>query len=239
MTKQHIAIFDLDETLTRKGTWGRFVTGTLRGKPLKWLPFLLSSLFSQALYMLRLGPREHVKENMMRWTLSGKTRTELEKLAADFADAEVKTGLRLRAKSMIETHRAKGDRLIIASAAVDLIVAPIAERLHITEMVCTKMAYLEDGTLARKLGGMNCYGANKLLMVRDYLAQDPGFDRSQAHITMYSDSRSDLAIMGWADIGIAVNPSPRLAAVTEEYGFDVQDWNLEADPKNGPKKNKD
>ncbi|PHS36930.1 MAG: HAD-IB family hydrolase [Robiginitomaculum sp.] len=231
MTKQRIAIFDLDETLTVKGTWGRFVTGTLRGKLLKWLPFLASSLFSQALYMLRFGPREHVKENMMRWTLSGKTRTELEILADDFAETETREGLRQRAKSMIEHHRTKGDRIIIASAAVDLIVAPIAERLDIAEIVCTKMAYLADGTLSRKLGGMNCYGANKLLMVKEHLEQDPKFERTQAHITMYSDSRSDLDIMRWADVGIAVNPSPRLAAAAKEYGFDVQDWNLGRDPK--------
>jgi len=232
MTKQHIAIFDLDETLTKKGTWGRFVTGTLKGKPLKWIPFLASSLVSQAVYMLRLGPREHVKENMMRWTLSGKPKAELETLAANFAEGEVNEGLRHRAKSMIERHRAKGDRIIIASAAVDLIVTPIAERLDISEVVCTKMAYLEDGTLSRKLGGMNCYGSNKLLMVIECLAQDPKFDRAQTHITMYSDSRSDLDILGWADVGIAVNPSPRLAAITEEYGFDVQDWNLKDDPEN-------
>ena len=134
MTKQRIAIFDLDETLTKKGTWGRFVTGAIKGKPLKWIPFLASSLFSQAIYMLRFGPREHVKENMMRWTLSGKPKAELETMAADFADIEANEGLRHRAKTMIEKHRAKGDRIIIASAAVDLIVAPIAERLGISEI---------------------------------------------------------------------------------------------------------
>ena len=133
----------------------------------------------------------------------------------------------MRAKSMIEKHRAAGDRIIIASAAVDLIVDPIAERLDITECVCTKMAYNSDDRLSRKLGGMNCYGAGKLTMVREYLEQDPKFDRAHTHITMYSDSRSDLDIMRWADVGIAVNPSPRLAAVAEQNGFEIQDWDEE------------
>jgi len=224
ITRQRIAIFDLDETLTKKGTWGRFVTGTLKGKPLKWIPFLASSIFSQLLYMLKLGPREHVKEKMMRWTLSGRTRSELEKLASDFADYEAGEGLRSRAVTMIDKHRAAGDRIIIASAAVDLIVDPIAKRLGITEMVCTKTAYNKDGRLSRKLGGMNCYGANKLVMVKEYLAKDPKFDRANTHITMYSDSRSDLDILRWADVGIAVNPSPRLAALTGQYGLEVQNW---------------
>ena len=234
MTKQRIAIFDLDETLTKKGTWGRFVTGTLRGRLLKWIPFLLTSIFSQMLYMLKIGPREHVKENMMRWTLSGRTRTKLEQIASDFADNEVREGLRLRAKAMIEKHRAAGDRIIIASAAVDLIVDPIADRLDISERVCTKMAYhantvTGEQVLARKLGGQNCYGVGKLEMVKQHLEQDPNFDRAQVHITMYSDSRSDLAIMRWADVGIAVNPSPRLAELTGKYGLEVQNWDVEKD----------
>lgn len=227
MIKQRIAIFDLDETLTKKGTWGRFVVGTLKGKPLKWIPFLATSIFSQVLYMLKIGPREHVKENMMRWTLSGRTRAELEQLASDFADYEAGEGLRARSKMMIEKHRAAGDRIIIASAAVDLIVDPIAERLDIAERVCTRMAYNSDDRLSRKLGGMNCYGEGKLIMVQNHLAQDSNFDRTNTHITMYSDSRSDLDIMRWADVGIAVNPSPRLAAVVEQYGFEIQDWDKE------------
>lgn len=225
--KQRIAIFDLDETLTQKGTWGRFVLGAIKNRPHKWLPFFASSLFSQAKYMLRIGPREHVKETMMRWTLSGRTRAELSKMAQSFADEEIRHGLRLAAKAVLERHRDAGERIIIASAAVDLIVLPIAEHLGICEVVCTKMAYDKNDKLMRKLGGPNCYGSNKLRMVEAYLAQDPKFNRDNVHITMYSDSRSDLDILRWADIGIAVNPSPRLAKCVSEFGFDVQNWNEE------------
>lgn len=224
MTKQNIAIFDLDETLTQKGTWGRFVVGAIRHKPLKWLPFFCSTVFSQALYMLRFGPREHVKESMMRWTLSGRTRAELQGMAETFADFESGEGLRPQAQVMIARHRAAGDRIIIASAAVDLIVDPIARRLDVDEVVCTKMAYTNAGRLAKKLGSTNCYGVGKLTMVKAYLETDLMYDRQQAHITMYSDSRSDLPIMDWADVGVAVHPSPRLAKCVEEHGFEVQMW---------------
>ncbi|PHR60386.1 MAG: HAD-IB family hydrolase [Robiginitomaculum sp.] len=224
VVKQRIVIFDLDETLTQKGTWGRFVVRAIRNKPLKWLPFFLDTVFSQVKYMLRLGPREHVKESMMRWTLSGRSCEELEAMAETFAELEVGVGLRPLARSIIEQHRAAGDRIIIASAAVDLIVDPIARRLNIDEVVCTQMAYCAEGRLRKKLGSMNCYGCGKLNMIKAYLAQDPDYCRDSVHITMYSDSRSDLDIMCWADVGIAVHPSPRLAKCTEEYGFEVQMW---------------
>ena len=224
MTKRRIAIFDLDETLTKKGTWGRFVLSSISRKPLKWAPFFLSTVFSQALYMAGRGPREHVKESMMRWTLSGRTRTELEDMAEKFADFEANDGMRKRAKTMLNMHRAANDRILIASAAVDLIVDPIAKRLEITEVVCTKMAYDNHDRLAKKLGGKNCYGHGKLEMVKAYLESNSEFSRDNTHITMYSDSRSDLDILRWADVGIAVNPSPRLAKCCESEGFEIQNW---------------
>lgn len=222
---QKIVIFDLDETLTQKGTWGRFVVGSIRHKPLKWVPFFLSSLGQQILYMLGVGPREHVKEKMMRWTLSGRTKAELDALADKFAKQEVETGLRVSARQKIENAREAGARILLASAAVDIICNPIAERLAIDEVICTKTAYDEHGRLARKLGGKNCYGKGKLDLVKAHLKKDPKFKRKNAHITMYSDSRSDLAILRWVDVGIAVNPSPRLRKVCAANGFAIENWN--------------
>lgn len=222
--KQRIAIFDLDETLTQKGTWGRFVTQAIRRQPHIWIPFFLSSVFSQALYMMGMGPREHVKETMMRWTIAGRPRADLERAAQQFADNEVKVGLRKNALNVIEKHRQSGDRILIASAAVDLIVHPIAAKLDIAEIVCTATAFDDQDRLAKKLGGTNCYGPGKLKLVKEYLQQDVSFNREDVHITMYSDSRSDLDILNWADVGIAVNPSARLAKCAEGNGFNVQDW---------------
>ncbi|MBL4870823.1 MAG: HAD-IB family hydrolase [Robiginitomaculum sp.] len=224
MTKQHIAIFDLDETLTKKGTWGRFVVASIRGRPLKYIPFIIQTAVSQLFYMLGFGPREHVKEAMMRCTISGRTRTELEILAENFAQFEAYEGLRPQARVVIDKHRKAGDRIIIASAAVDLIVNSIAQHLGITEIVCTKMAYTKDEKLAKKLGGENCYGAHKLTMVKSYLAADSKYRRSHVHITMYSDSGSDLDILRWADVGIAVHPRKRLAKYVAQYGFEIQIW---------------
>ncbi len=224
MNKPRIAIFDLDETLTQKGTWGRFVTSAISRQPVKWIPFFCSTIFSQALYMLGRGPREHVKESMMRWTLSGRERGELEEMAEKFANFEVGAGLRRQAKAVLERHRQAGDRIIVASAAVDLIVNPIAARLGITDIVCTKMAYDQNNFLSKKLGSQNCYGTGKLEMVKSYLNKDLDYNRDDVHITMYSDSRSDLDILRWADVGIAVNPSPRLEKCAGQEGFEVQDW---------------
>ncbi|MDG2361939.1 MAG: hypothetical protein P8L81_06225 [Hellea sp.] len=44
---KNIIIFDLDYTLTKKGTWGRFVLHTVKYKPWIWLPLILSAGFAQ------------------------------------------------------------------------------------------------------------------------------------------------------------------------------------------------
>ena len=41
-----IAIFDLDYTLTKRGTWGRFVIKSVRFKPWLWGPLLLASAWA-------------------------------------------------------------------------------------------------------------------------------------------------------------------------------------------------
>lgn len=225
MMKQNIAIFDLDETLTRKGTWGRFVASAIKDKPHKWLPFLLIGIGQQILYLLRFVPREYVKESMMRWTITGHSRAALETRAHIFAKEEVENGLRLRAGQILDSHRNTGDRLIIASAAVDLIVNPIADRLDIKDRVCTATEFDDKDRLGRKLGGRNCHGPMKLTLVQEYLEREPKFDRNHAHITMYSDSSSDLAILKWADVGIAVNPGPKLRKLAKRHGLEIQDWN--------------
>lgn len=224
MTNQTIVIFDLDETLTQKGTWGRFVVGTIRQKPLKWVPFGVCTIFAQIRYLLGHVPRAHVKETMMCCTLSGHSRAEVEALAEAFAQNEVTHGLRPKALGVLEGHRKDGARILLASAAVDLIAEPIAKKLGIREVICTKIAYCSSGYVMKTLGSTNCYGEGKLLMVRKYLNADSTFDRDDTHITMYSDSCSDLAIMNWADKGVAVHPSARLAKCVEEHGFEVQMW---------------
>ncbi len=61
---KNIIIFDLDYTLTKKGTWGRFVLYTVKYKPWIWLPLILSAGFAQWRYKAGYTPRISVKQSM-------------------------------------------------------------------------------------------------------------------------------------------------------------------------------
>lgn len=226
---QRVAVFDLDETITTRGTWGRFVSLALNDKPGKLIAMWLRAGVGQLFYKFGSQERISVKRAMLRRSLSGKTRVELQNLADGFADEEVRSGLRPGALRQIEAHRAAGDRIIIASAGADLIVEAIAKRLGIETAIATKLAWTREGEneiCARDFGSENCYGPGKLTRLRKCLETLDDFQRSAVHITMYSDSNSDLPVMKYADKGVSVNGDKKLLKAAKVYGFETVDWSL-------------
>jgi len=220
---QRYAIFDLDETITTQGTWGRFVSQSVKGQPWRFLGLWARAGFGQVLYKFGRRERMFVKRGMLRWSLSGRCREELSALAEQFAKAELESGIRPGALRQIQAHREAGDHIIIASAGADLIVEPIAKELGIETVVCTKLGW--DGDIcARHFGSPNCYGPGKLEMLLKCFETFSDFNREEAHITVYSDSHSDLPVLKFADKGVAVNGDPSLQKLARVYGFETVNW---------------
>ena len=222
---KRLAVFDLDYTLTRKGTWGRYCAMCLRDRKHLWPVFAARASWTQARYRTGQVSRIAVKTAMMRTCMTGRTRAELEALAEEFADTEVPDGLRPLAIPMLESHRKKGDRLMIASAAVDLLVEPIARRLGVEDWVATDMAWDDEGRLADHFASPNCYGAEKMRRVSRFYG---GLKQGDTHVTMYSDSSADIDLLVFADDGVAINPGRKLRRLAPELGLRVEDWNQPA-----------
>jgi len=226
---QRYAVFDLDETITTRGTWGRFVSQSVKGKPHKLLGLWARAGIGQILY--KFGPKERisVKRGMLRWSLSGQPRARLQKLADNFADEEVRSGLRPGAVKQIEAHREAGDRIIIASAGADIVVEAIAKRLNIETVVSTKLAWEDTANgqiCARHFGSANCYGPGKLERLKKCLETFDDFQRSAAYIIVYSDSYSDFPVFDYADKGVSVNGDSKLLKAADIYGFETVNWSI-------------
>jgi len=220
----NLAIFDLDYTLTQRGTWGRFVFQTVKTRPWLWLPLLISAGRHQWLYKKGRIPRIAVKQAMMRWSMVGKPRAHMLRLAEAFATNEVPHKLRPGAIRALIKHRDAGDVIIIASAAVDIIVEAIARHLEIEHWVATDMAW-QDESLLPEFASKNCYGAEKLVRVKRLFDENPKLKQSDTHITFYSDSHSDIEMFTFSDVGIAVNPNRKLQDAAPKLGIEVIDWN--------------
>lgn len=212
------AFFDMDRTLTRSGTWSRYMFSVNKTRPLFYLRLPLLAVHAIA-YKLGFQSRQSVKEQGLK-TLRWADRKELEHAANRFADREIQQGLRRRARAVLDKHRLAGDRLVMATAAVDLVARPIAEKLGIEIVICTELEWSEQGRLTGQLKGPNCYGAAKLDRIRAVASEH----QFQSPTTGYSDHVSDRPFLEWVDHGVAVNPSRGLARIADNAGFRIEDW---------------
>ncbi|MEM7492917.1 MAG: HAD-IB family hydrolase, partial [Pseudomonadota bacterium] len=213
--------FDMDRTLTRSGTWSRYLFSVNKARPFFYLRLPLLGAHAVA-YKLGFASRQSVKEHGLK-TLMWAKRKDLERAADQFAETEVRQGLRRQTVAVLDKHRSKGDTLVMATAAADLVACPIAEKLGFQTVISTELEWSENDHLTGKLAGPNCYGLAKLQRIR---AADEE-NSFQEPTTGYSDHISDLPFLQWVDIGVAVNPSQGLARVAHDAGLRVEDWDKE------------
>lgn len=213
-----IAFFDLDKTITREGTWSRFVR--LATPDIRFFAGLPALAAQAAAYKAGMASRGSVKERAVALFLRDRKKTELQAVAKDFAEAELQTGVRPGALAAIQGHRDAGDRLVIASAAADLIVEAMAEQLGFDDIICTRLSWSADHRLLTALNGENCYGLEKLRRVDEYLDAQASIGQT----SFYSDHITDLPCLDRVDYGAAVHPEPGLRRVARQKNMPILDW---------------
>lgn len=212
------AIFDLDRTVTRLGTWTRFVffANGLRPGFLVRLPIWL---WHGVAGVLGLADGLAYKRYSLT-LLAALPLREVEARAEAFVAQEVARGLRPGALDAIRHHKAQGDRVILATACLDVLAAPFGRHLSLDDVVSTQLAAPEGGHLVPTMIGANCDGPEKLRRVRALDHAQP-FARP---VHAYSDHISDLGLLEWADRGFAVNPSRKLRLAVRHSRVRVVDF---------------
>lgn len=214
-------VFDLDRTITRHGTFTPFLIQVACARPIKFV-FTVPLLVAGAAYALGLINRKRLKEFMLKSVLGGCTRDQMAHHVAAFVDRCLSAGLRPGARPAIESHRARGHFLILATASFDFYVERLGDRLGFDMVVATKSSWDERGRLSGRVDGENCYGAEKLRRLQHEVPQLWG----ACHVVAYSDSHADLPMLRWADSGVAVNPSRRLRKRAQGEDLQIVNWEL-------------
>ncbi len=217
------AIFDLDRTITRIGTFTPFLLSTRANAPAR------ASLFVRFLPLMarykwgRLD-RKTLKNRMMAMALAGLDRAHVAELAERFVTRIMRSAIHADALSAITSHRAAGDTLILATASVDFYARLFAERLRFDHCIATPTSFDADTLAPPQITGENCYGEAKRAMVAAQLSALWGEDRANLNVSFYTDHISDLPLLESVHAPHVVNPKAELRQQAQKANWPIYSW---------------
>ena len=219
-----LAIFDLDETVTRRPTFLRWVLFWVAREAPWRAPLLPLAAAASLGYKLGLIGRTRLKSLSARIGLGRAVETDrLTRAAEAFVARELGANLLADAAAAITAERATGSLVLFASASFEVYVAAFARRLGGDAAIGTRMQPLDDARFRPMVSGENCYGAEKLRRVEEWLAAE-GHRREALMVRVYSDHASDTPLLAWADEAVVVNPAAGLAQLARERGWKIVRW---------------
>ena len=215
-----VTVFDLDRTLTRRGTYTAFLLYAAWRRASWRLLLAPLAVFAFLAHLCGVLSRKALKERLQALFLGGQVpRGEVARLAEGFVG-------RLRfhgdAVRKIEDERRAGRRIVLATAANAFYVEAIANLLGIDEVVCTQSMW--DGDyLTPRIAGENCHGRDKLAMLKAHF-RAAGLDARSLHIRFFSDHPSDRPVFCWANEAYVVNPPRRFRPHAAAAGWQILNW---------------
>lgn len=219
-----LAIYDMDRTITRTGTFTPFlIHAALRLAPwrLLFVPLTLVAMLGYATTLLTRGRMKEISQHLLLGPHIHAA--ELARVTASYADRVMRFNVLPGALAQIAEDRAAGRRLVLATASYRLYVEAIGAALGFDDVIATNSVIGVDARVTARIDGENCYGPAKLRMIQAWL-NGAGIGREGATVTFYSDHISDAPVMEWADEAVAANPSGPLRRLAVSRGWRVVDW---------------
>ncbi len=219
-----LAVYDMDRTVTRTGTYTWFLLHCARSRApwrLLLLPLVAAAMLA---YLAKVITRAELKEVNQHLLLGRHIHArELKPLVDSFADRQVASNIRPGAREAIARDKAQGRRLVLATASYRLYADAIADRLGFDDVIGTGSIIGLDERIHARIEGENCYGPAKLRMIADWVEKS-GLKGTHGHVRFYSDHVSDQPAFEWADEPVAVNPHGKLRRLAEQRGWKIEDW---------------
>jgi HAD superfamily hydrolase (TIGR01490 family) len=211
-----IDFFDVDHTITRRSSGGRFIALALRRG---LLPLRLVVLFPFYSLQYRLGlykPKD-VAESFPY--LRGLPRATLEEIARESFVSRLRGDVYEGAAALIAERRGAGRRVALATSSVDIIVEPLARHLGVDDVLATVLEF-RDGICTGRVMGKPMFRAEKMEGVLAFIA---AARERPADCGFYSDSIYDLPLLESIGHPVAVNPDFRLRRIAQARGWPVID----------------
>lgn len=211
-----LAIFDLDNTLLSGDSdyeWGRFLVrqGIVDGTQFEqknqqfyddykagrldifgFLKFALKPLADHSRHQLDAWHQQYMREYVLPLITKG-------------------------ARDLVESHRRKGDTLLIITATNSFVTTPIAKEFGIENLLATEPEIV-NGEFTGNVAGTPCFQQGKVSRLQKWMQSR---EMSLEGSTFYSDSHNDLPLLGLVEHPVAVRPDDALRKEAEKH-----DWKI-------------
>ena len=213
-TKLHI--FDVDHTLVNGSSGRHFIVSSIKEGV---LPFsvLLSIPFIYLRYRLgRLKP-SHINRELPQ--VKGVDRPTLDRIAEITYRKRLEPAIFDDAEKFLEELRNDNQEIAIATSSVDIIIAPLAERLKISTIISSSMEFDEENLCTGRFVDAPIFGETKRIKVEGFL-KERGIDPESC--AFYSDSVYDLPLLEAIGKPVAVNPDYMLKRHAKQAGWEIK-----------------
>ncbi len=120
-----------------------------------------------------------------------------------------------KAHALIESHRKKGDTLLVITATNRFVTAPIVAAYGIEHLLASD-GEIVDGQYTGEPAGVPCFAEGKVVRLQQWLSEHD-VPIEGAHF--YSDSHNDVPLLEFVDHPVVVDPDPTLADIAQSKGW--------------------
>jgi HAD superfamily hydrolase (TIGR01490 family) len=223
---KNLTLFDLDHTLLPLDSdyaWGEFTT------QIGWTdPVEFKQRNDEFFAQYKKGELQ-IAEYVRFATQAIKDQGATKSIAAHarFMSATIQPAIKKAAVDLVAKHRAGGDQLVIVTATNEFVTRPIATAFGIEDLIAVQLEMDERGEsvggtgwITGEIKGVPSAHEGKVTRVEQWLVAR-NLSWKDVHITFYTDSINDIALLEKVNVPIATNPDARLRAVAVERGWQI------------------
>lgn len=166
-----------------------------------------------------IGGHEKARE-LAGNAVRGMTRTEVQRVISESLDEIIAPKVFAEAKELIADHRNRGHEVIVLSAGAAEMVEPVVRMLGVTRFRATEMQVDAEGRYTGTID-FYCHGQAKR-QAMDELSETLGLHLPSSYA--YSDSDSDIAMLGAVGHPVAVNPNRMLRREAVQRGWPILEF---------------
>ncbi len=153
-------------------------------------------------------------------TLAGRTPAQWQPWRERFLNEVVAPLIPASANELLDSHRRRGDTLVLTTATNRFITEPTAQHLGLAHLIATE-AQLVDGQFTGRTENTLNMREGKVTRLLAWLAAQGLPAEGLADATFYSDSANDLPLLRAVGRPVAVDPDDTLRAVATASGWPV------------------